>query len=263
MQNRYAGDVGDFGKYGLLRRLCGEPPLLSLGVVWYLVGDEEHNQDGRHTRYLARDRERRFRACDPELYDVLRGVVSDRREVAAVERSGVLPDAAFFSKPVDIDNREEWLREALNAVAGRDLVFLDPDNGLETKATPLDSPHGGRFCGYQEVREFLCAGASVVLHEHFGPSDTAEVRVTWLCRELTGKVAPPVPPFALLFRRVMVRAFLVLPQQRHAETIQRGIAQLLASPWRKHFTGPLRGPKAAFGVRSQRHFLGQDRFTEL
>ena len=24
MQDRYAGDVGDFGKFGLLRHLCGE-----------------------------------------------------------------------------------------------------------------------------------------------------------------------------------------------------------------------------------------------
>lgn len=38
MQNRYFGDVGDFGKYGLLRRICGvsaadECEALSLGVV--------------------------------------------------------------------------------------------------------------------------------------------------------------------------------------------------------------------------------------
>ena len=39
MQNKYVGDVGDFGKYGLLRRLAcpefTESPL-SLGVIWYL-----------------------------------------------------------------------------------------------------------------------------------------------------------------------------------------------------------------------------------
>ena len=240
MQNRYAGDVGDFGKHGLLRRLCGEPALLSLGVVWYLVSDEQYNQAGRHTRYLAHDRERRFRACDPELYDALRGVVSDRREVAAVERSGVLRDAAFFSKLVDTGNREAWLREALNAVAGRELVLLDPDIGLEVKATRLDSPHGGKFCAYQEVREFFCAGASLVLRQHLDRSTTARAQATWLCRELTGKVAAPLPAFALLFHRGTARAFLVLPQQRHAETIRSGIEQLMASPWKKHFTGPIR-----------------------
>ena len=244
MQNRYAGDVGDFGKYGLLRCLCGKPPLLSLGVVWYLLSDEPYDRDAKHTRYLARDHERRFRVCDPELYDALRKVVSDRREVAAVERSGVLGDAAFFGKPVDIGNREAWLREALAAVAGRDLVFLDTDNGLETKSTPLDSLHGGKFCGYQEVREFLYAGASVILCQNLGSgnSNAAETHLSWLSRELIGRVAPPLPPFALLFHRGMARAFLVLPQQRHAETIQRGIKQLMASPWYKHFTGPLGFP---------------------
>ena len=54
MQNRYAGDVGDFGKYGLLRTLCREPPLLSLGVVWYLVSDEQGDQDSLHRWVFAR-----------------------------------------------------------------------------------------------------------------------------------------------------------------------------------------------------------------
>ena len=44
MQDRYVGDVGDFGKYGLLRALCGGD--LTLGVVWYLYPDEEANNDG-------------------------------------------------------------------------------------------------------------------------------------------------------------------------------------------------------------------------
>ena len=39
MQNKYVGDIGDFGKYVLLRRLAcpefTESPL-SLGVIWYL-----------------------------------------------------------------------------------------------------------------------------------------------------------------------------------------------------------------------------------
>ena len=44
VQDRYVGDVGDFGKYGLLRALCGGD--LTLGVVWYLYPDEEANNDG-------------------------------------------------------------------------------------------------------------------------------------------------------------------------------------------------------------------------
>ncbi len=49
MQNRYTGDIGDFGKLGLLRALRASG--LSIGVNWYLVPDEGHNNDGKHTKY--------------------------------------------------------------------------------------------------------------------------------------------------------------------------------------------------------------------
>ena len=47
MQNRYTGDIGDFGKLGLLRVL--QDAGFSIGVNWYLTPDENHNQDGKHT----------------------------------------------------------------------------------------------------------------------------------------------------------------------------------------------------------------------
>jgi hypothetical protein len=50
MQDRYVGDVGDFAKYALLRRLCGQPGerAIRLGVVWCLFPDESLTNDGRH-----------------------------------------------------------------------------------------------------------------------------------------------------------------------------------------------------------------------
>ena len=42
MQNRYAGDIGDYSKLGLLRalHLAG----FSIGLNWYLTPDETHNR---------------------------------------------------------------------------------------------------------------------------------------------------------------------------------------------------------------------------
>ena len=51
MQNRYSGDLGDFSKLGLLRHLSQTG--LSIGLNWYLVPDEDHNNDGMHTGYLS------------------------------------------------------------------------------------------------------------------------------------------------------------------------------------------------------------------
>ena len=46
MQDRYAGDIGDYGKIGLLKALYSQG--LSIAVNWYLVEvmDSEKNADG-------------------------------------------------------------------------------------------------------------------------------------------------------------------------------------------------------------------------
>ena len=62
MQDRYAGDIGDFVKLGLLRALS---PGRKLGIAWYRFPDEDHNGDGRHVGYL--DRPEAYSSFDPEL----------------------------------------------------------------------------------------------------------------------------------------------------------------------------------------------------
>jgi len=97
LENRYVGDVGDFGKYGLLKALCLPSKVpggcnLSLGVVWYLVPDE--SKDGKLTGYLKDSPKNLglYRSCDPGLYDSLRDIVcGDRRNVSAIRQEGVLP----------------------------------------------------------------------------------------------------------------------------------------------------------------------------
>ena len=49
MQDRYVGDVGDFGKYGLLGSLCGKDEYgaaLRLGVLWYRFDGKDTSNDG-------------------------------------------------------------------------------------------------------------------------------------------------------------------------------------------------------------------------
>ena len=135
MQDRYAGDIGDFAKYALLRALS---PEFKLGVAWYLHPDESGSTDGRHTTYLERPDE--WRDLDGELYDGLRQLVhSGNRTVAAVESASLLPDAVYASERLDIANvplncrsayRCNWFRGILKRLDGCDFVFADPDNGL-------------------------------------------------------------------------------------------------------------------------------------
>ena len=61
MQDRYAGDIGDYGKYGLLRWLCcadEHGAAFRLGLLWYLFNGNEPDapNDGRHIQYLLNPR---------------------------------------------------------------------------------------------------------------------------------------------------------------------------------------------------------------
>ncbi|MXX34092.1 MAG: hypothetical protein F4106_08315 [Gemmatimonadetes bacterium] len=184
MQDRYVGDIGDFVKYRLLRKIRGDR---ELGVAWYLHPDGGPAGDGSHTAYL-RDPDK-WRQFDDDLFDVLGQLVPDRRSVANIQESGVLGEAVFADERLDIakvpvpdreDWRHDWFDRTKRKLAKCDLVFADPDNGLfptarfnprrkeSAKRIPLDEAialaegraaviyhHNTRFKG-GHVNEILC-----------------------------------------------------------------------------------------------------------
>lgn len=260
MENKYVGDLGDFGKYGLLRFLCRG---LRLGVVWYLVADEGHNADGRYIRYLNLDQktsllygvspgtkrfasqnERRFRACAPDLYDALFGIVRDRaRTVTEIRKRGLLPaDTVFFEDVLELSargreerrkQREEWVDAALARTIDCDVVFLDPDNGLELDPEIGRECPGPKYVTYEEVRCFLARGQSVIIYQHFdrGADLVRRRRATIASRLGTEEVSV----HALHYRRGTARAFFVIPTVRHEHLLSERITGFLGTEWRQHF----------------------------
>jgi len=131
MKNQYVGDVNDFLKYGLLRRLQSvrKDPLF---VCWMLTPDDQ-GKDGENLGYLEQAAE--YCNLDPPLFDGLGRLVSEgKRSVGQVEQSGLLPNASFFSDlvPKAVD-REAFAQKMTEARPPGSLVFFDPDNGLEVK----------------------------------------------------------------------------------------------------------------------------------
>lgn len=133
MQNRYAGDIGDYIKFSLLRQLSAGK---KLGIAWYLYPDENHNADGKHTSYLSAPE--KWRHLDPDLFDILVKVVASTRSISALQTSGAL-DAIYAEEPLATAElpankrsgfRTRWFEETLRTVQPCDLVFADPDNGI-------------------------------------------------------------------------------------------------------------------------------------
>lgn len=133
MQNRYAGDVGDFIKLGLIRHLAAAR--LSFGINWYLTPDEVHNADGKHVAYVEPGNRQHvsLKACDPDLMERLSRVVAGSRSVKALEDSGALPaNALTFGEVLDRStDRQAWHERALAELVSADTVFVDPSDATE------------------------------------------------------------------------------------------------------------------------------------
>jgi hypothetical protein len=170
MQNRYTGDIGDYMKFGILRALS---PGHCLGVAWWLYPDESHDQDARHIGYLQQpDLWWHF---DPPLFDALEQIVkSGQRNVRALETANILSGAIFSSETIPVGGtiadrphlRCQWFETVLRTLEGTDLVFVDPDNGLEPVGYSHDASRSGKSILLDEIWGLAKPGRCLIVRHH-------------------------------------------------------------------------------------------------
>ena len=217
MQNQYVGDIGDFGKYGLLREIFGRPEEpgsgcgLRLGVAWYLSEDKQ-GSGGNLTDYPN------LRECDPYLYDGLKHLIeSGNRTVAEVERSRILPnDTAYHKVLFSSNTRTKWFKDTLKETECADVVFVDPDNGVASENTPLGSAQ--HVLPY-ELERFFERGQSLVIYHHLARTDALD-QIKGLSERLRGELdLPRHQPWALWYHRGTARVYFIAAQERHKPII--------------------------------------------
>ena len=230
MQNKYTGDVGDFGKLGMLRRICGTG--LTLGVNWYLMQDDGNN-DGKHIGYLN---DPKFLGCDDDLLYELKSIVDGgRRCIHSLEEANLVPNAAFYNSILSRESaRSTWHQAALETLEAKDVVFLDPDNGLMPKSKSASRYDGGKYVLPEELADYYERGQSVVFYNHRSREkaevyfykfralrdDDQFIDAQWLC---------------MRFSRGTARDYFFIMQPNHCERISDAMADMQKSSWRKHF----------------------------
>ena len=237
MQDRYVGDVGDFGKLGLLRKIAATG--LKVGVNWYRTykPEEHNNNDGKHIGYLNN---KLFRGCDDELLDRLRQMVEGNRSIAALEAAKLVPDAQYYSEILRPGNdqsfsRDVWYNNSLEALSYSGIIFCDPDNGLLVKSVPLSSAKSDKYITEDELIGYYLLGKSVVFYNH-------------RCREKEEVYLQRFKPLqlrdelvsakwkGLKFARGSVRDFIFILQPVHFERINDVIEKMMQSNWSRHFS---------------------------
>lgn len=248
MQNKYVGDVGDFAKYALLRRLAGTEGehQVRLGVVWCLHPDEGHTGDGRHVTYL---RHPDFEGLDDDLLAKLRSIVnSGRRSISAITEEGIFPQETIFcdssaclpkgilSNRADrLIHRSKWLEHCLRVTTTSELIFFDPDNGLEIASVPKHDIKAGKYIYWDELAAFWIRDQALLIYHHLNRTKSVFDQVTQLSKHFQirfpgGLIKP------LIFRRGSCRVFwLVCPRTSFGCEIQGRARSFLTKGWIVHY----------------------------
>jgi hypothetical protein len=247
VQNKYVGDVGDYCKLGLLRWLCGMHPdtgdtQLSLGVGWYAVPDDfdpPSNRDGRHISYLGLDHDENnniiqtpgtelLKCLDADLWSQLRNAVGNlknqKRHISTLESilkaSG---NCAFHGTPLPGSSnwrdrselRQVWANKMVQGLHSRDLIFLDPDNGLASEKMRTGARKIAKHILFDELLQLIqTAKIGLIFYHHLGqhephPTQIAKLNVRLNCLKQHWKIN------SLVFNRNTCRAFFVLIRKDH------------------------------------------------
>lgn len=261
MKDQYFGDLNDYRKYGLLRALAAGDSL-KIGVCWMLT-PPDGRRDGSRLRYF--EQPERFRAHDPLLFDALRESVKVRRvrRVAEIERAwsaGVLtrsslaqpetqgarqrrslgqpvagedtrapllPGASFYPEvvPDGAISRAVWCQRMLGHLRDADLIFFDPDNGLEVPSKPWGRNESSKYLFWREVEAAWSRSHSLLIYQHFPRVDRGRYTAR-LVREVSRRLRP-AQVFAFRTSSVL---FLLAAQARHVCPLHQRAA-ILRKRW--------------------------------
>lgn len=234
MQDRYAGDIGDYGKIGLLKalRLQG----MSVGINWYLVDllDVEKKSDGsfkqQDGKYLIPEK---LKICDQNFAEILTDIAqSCDRSVKSIECAELVQDAIYFNEPVPVDDRTGWHSRAMETLKNVDIVFVDPDNGMLVESVGKKSIRSIKYTFYEEVRDYVCRGSSVLIYNHRSRKKEAQY-FHEICSKLHEVTEIPEPEILkITFPKCSVRDYLAVPASKaHHDRIQAAFELMVHGVW--------------------------------
>jgi hypothetical protein len=112
-----------------------------------MLTPDDKRPDGRKIEYLSRPDE--WAGHDSRLFGHLSKTLADRegKHIRHIEGPTHIPHARFFGALVP-DSRAErtvWRKDMLTALDGSDLLFFDPDNGIEVPSKAIGRKDSSKY----------------------------------------------------------------------------------------------------------------------
>lgn len=180
---------------------------------------------GGHIEYLHQCE--KWSHFDPDLFDALyKAIIVDKeRNVVRAETASILdPEVFCFYKKELTDNvheREEYFQEFLSFAQGRDLVFFDPDNGLEVKSTPRGRKNSSKFLYFEELSKTFSVGHSVLVFQFFMMQKPEDV-----ISEKTGQIFSRLKVEEIATFNTPSVIYFLVPQSKHLHELRQRSEQV-------------------------------------
>jgi len=116
-----------------------------------------------------------------------------------------------------------------------ELVFFDPDNGVEVASVPKHGLKSGKYIYWDELSPFWQRGNSLLIYHHLNRTASAERQVEVLAQRFAAKLdgAKIVP---LVFRRGSSRVFWLIHRGDNlGRELERRASDMLSGGWSRHF----------------------------
>jgi len=216
MKNQYFGDINDYRKYGLVRLLSANGNL-RVGICWMLTAPDGRT-DGKFIDYIHKDE--KYSGYDSELFGTLKTCLSDvrGRSVSFADEWSMIPGAVYYPELLSDDEsqRIKFFDEFADKSRNCDIVFFDPDNGIEINSTRKGRKDSCKYLYWDELQRTYASGKSVLFYQHFR-REKRETTIASLSGEIRERLGAP-KVIAFCTAHVL---FLLIPQSVHLEQLER------------------------------------------
>lgn len=230
MKDQYFGNRHDYIKYALLRRLTRDNGVRT-AVCWMLTPPVEQKSGGQ-TSYLREPGARSYRPIDEELFYFLREAVYIREEraVSVIEESGLLHDTIFYRDRLtdNAGHRTKFFKEFLRLAEGCELIFFDPDYGLEPTNVRYGQERSSKYLCRYEVAVTFSEGHSLLVYQQ-RPRYTPMMGVVERVANSLSELAEDADQVYVFSSGLAAFALVVHPN--HAIAFTKSVAEIEQEHW--------------------------------
>lgn len=162
MKDQYFGDFGDYQKFSLLTLLRDNGGFKI--IVHWMKTKDDGGKDGGRVAYLSDPK--KWQSYDKKIFEFLKEHINlKNRNVSIFEKSVCATGIRFINNNIENSSERSRLLKKIKRDKAFDLVFFDPDNGIEVNSTNSNNKH--KYVLWKDIEMVYTSGKSVLVYQHY------------------------------------------------------------------------------------------------